>query len=64
MTLERLEKIIEKHGIPYDKEGEKIIDHSAWIPATKEGIETILTIENGDLYVDGVKMSVRDYLGY
>lgn len=65
LDLDRVEKAVKLHGIPYKRESEKIIAFDAWIPETGEQLQSILTVNNkGSLFVDGMKTSLRDYLGY
>lgn len=64
MTIEKLVKILSSHGILFDAMGDRIIAHDAWIPETKQNIDTVLTVSNNVLYVNGNAMNVWDYLGY
>ena len=67
MTLDRVQRALDAHGIRYEREGNAIISLAACIPngdGTFTEVPEKLTVENGVFHVDGNPGSLMSWLGY
>lgn len=67
MTLEKVQRILDAHGIVYERKGDSILSRSAYqlnADGTTSEAPEVITVENGAFCVNGCRQSLAIWLGY